>query len=80
MNEVKHIPSQNEHILDYMRTHGGITQMVALKKISVMRLASRISDLRRRGYRINDRFQTVTNKYGEKCNVKVYWLEGDSDA
>ena len=80
MNEVKHIPSQNERILDYMRTYGGITQMEALKKISVMRLASRISDLRRRGYRINDRFQTVTNKYGEKCNVKVYWLEGDSDA
>ena len=80
MNEVKHIPSQNERILDYMRTYGGITQMEALKKISVMRLASRISDLRRRGYRINDRFQTVTNKYGEKCNCKVYWLEGEFDA
>ena len=80
MNEVKHIPSQNERILDYMRTNGGITQMEALKKISVMRLASRISDLRRRGYIINDRFQTVTNKYGEKCQIKVYWLEGDADA
>lgn len=80
MNDVKHIPSQNERILDYMREHGGITQMEALKKISVMRLASRISDLRRRGYHINDRFQTVTNKYGEKCQIKVYWLEGDNDA
>ena len=80
MNEVKHIPSQNERILDYMRKHGGITQMEALKQISVMRLASRISDLRRRGYPINDRFQTVTNKYGEKCQIKVYWLEGETDA
>ena len=80
MNEVKHIPSQNERILDYMRTHGGITQMEAIKSIGVMRLASRISDLRRRGYIINDSFQTVMNRYGEKCNVKVYWLEGDADA
>lgn len=80
MNDVKHIPSQNERILDYMRKHGGITQMEALKQISVMRLASRISDLRRRGYPINDRFQTVTNKYGEKCQIKVYWLEGETDA
>ena len=80
MNEVKHIPSQNERILDYMRTHGGITQMEAIKSIGVMRLASRISDLRRRGYIINDRFKTVTNRYGEKCNVKVYWLEGDAAA
>ena len=46
MNDVKHIPSQNERILDYMRTHGGITQMEAIKSIGVMRLASRISDLR----------------------------------
>ena len=80
MNEVKHIPSQNERILDYMRTHGGITQMEAIKSIGVMRLASRISDLRRRGYIINDRFQTVTKKKKKKCNVKVYWLEGDADA
>ena len=54
--------------------------MEATKSIGVMRLASRISDLRRRGYIINDRFQTVTNRYGEKCNVKGYWLEGDADA
>ena len=36
-------PTQNERILEYMRTEGSITQLDALKELGVMRLASRIS-------------------------------------
>lgn len=71
-------PTQNERILDYIREYGGITQLEALKELGVMRLASRISDLRRRGYPIRSEVEQVTNRYGETCRVKRYSL-GDVD-
>ena len=71
-------PTQNQRILDYMERHGSITQLEALNACSVMRLASRISDLRRKGYPIESQMVKVTNKYGETCRVKQYSL-GDAD-
>ena len=76
MEKVEHKPKQNQRILDYIAEHGSITQIEALNKISVMRLASRISDLRRLGYPIVSRTETVKNKYGEKCRIKRYSMEG----
>lgn len=71
-------PSQNERILDYIREYGGITQLEALKELGVMRLASRISDLRRRGYPITSEVEQVRNRYGEACRIKRYSM-GDVD-
>ena len=64
--------TQAERITDYMREFGGITQLEALRDLGVMRLASRISELRRGGMRINDRMIEVKNRYGETCHVKRY--------
>lgn len=68
-------PTQNQRVLAYIETHGGITQLEALTEIGVMRLASRISDLKRRGYPITSRMQAVKNRYGETCHVKRYSME-----
>lgn len=65
---------QIKRILEYMQTHDGISQYDAIKEISVMRLASRICDMRRLGYNISDKWVTGTNKYGEKYRAKKYWL------
>lgn len=70
-------PSQNERILAYMDEFGSITQLDALKDLGVMRLASRISDLRRHGYHIQSQIERVKNRYGETCRVKRYSLEVD---
>ena len=67
-------PTQNERILDYIERHGSITQLEALAECSVMRLASRVSDLRRQGYHIESKMVRVRNKYGETCHVKRYSL------
>lgn len=72
MGKVKHIPSQNDRILAYMKDFGSITQMEALQDLGVMRLASRISDLRSLGYPITSSIETVKNRYGEKCHIKRY--------
>ena len=65
-------PTQNERIIEYMRETGSITQLEALKELGVMRLASRISDLRRRGYNIVSNYETVKNRFGEPCPIKRY--------
>jgi len=70
--------TQNQRILDYMERYGSITQLEALNACSVMRLASRISDLRRKGHPIEGQMVKVTNKYGETCRVKRYYMGSGS--
>ena len=66
--------SQCEKILDYMQKHGGITQLDAFLDIGCWRLASRISDLKKRGYAINREMIKVKNRYGESVPVAKYSL------
>lgn len=75
MAKVDHKPTQNERILQYMNDFGSITQMDALQDLGVMRLASRISDLRRLGYPIISKVEAVKNRYGEKCYIKRYSMK-----
>lgn len=56
--------NQTERVLAYMEKHGGITQLEALNECSVMRLASRISDLKKLGFPIESQMVTVCNRYG----------------
>ena len=68
-------PTQNERILKYIAEFGSITQLEALRDLGVMRLASRISDLRRQGYSIISKREAVKNRYEETCYIKRYSLE-----
>lgn len=72
--KVDHKPTQNNRILDYIAVFGSITQLEALRDLGVMRLASRISDLRRLGYPIESCKETVKNRYGEECRIKRYYI------
>ena len=71
-------PTQNQRILDYIAEFGSITQLEALQDLGVMRLASRISDLKRQGYNIASSIAVVKNRYGEECRVKRYSMGGDT--
>lgn len=79
MGKVDHLPTQNDRIVDYMREFGGITQLEALRDLGVLRLASRISDLKRCGVAIASEFIEIKNRYGESCRVKRYRLAGEED-
>ena len=65
-------PSQEQRVLAYMEEHGGITQKEAMEELGVMRLASRISGLKRKKYNITGQMVEVENRWGEKCRVKKY--------
>lgn len=68
---------QTDRVLAYMQDFGSITQLDALRDLGVMRLASRISDLRKMGYPIEARTETVKNRYGERASIKRYSLRGE---
>lgn len=68
-------PTQNQRVLDYIEETGGITQLEALNELGVMRLASRVSDLRKRGHKITSKMIPVKNRYGETCYIKRYMME-----
>lgn len=71
---VQHRPTQNEKIIQYINDFGSITQLDAMRDLGIMRLASRVSDLKRLGYPIKSSFETVKNRYDEDCRVKRYFL------
>jgi len=62
-----------------MTMYGGITQFEALRDLGVMRLASRISEMRKQGYIITSRVETVKNRWDEPCYVKRYSLVEDGE-
>lgn len=73
MNERK--ATQAQRILDYIDQFGSITQLDALKDLGVMRLASRISDLKRMGYPIISKTEAVKNRFDESCYIKRYYIQ-----
>ena len=71
-------PTQCERLVEYMEKHpeSGVTQIDALNDLGILRLASRISELRSDGYVIEKEMISVENRFGEKCFVARYRLVG----
>ena len=67
--------TQCEKIIRHLRDHGSISSLEAINEYGILRLASRVNDLKRRGYNIVGEIKTGRNRYGEKTNFKVYKLE-----
>lgn len=67
--------TQCNKILDYMEREGSITPLEALREFGCMRLASRITDLKRKGYIIHKEMETAKNRDGEPVRYARYKLE-----
>lgn len=65
---------QTDRIIDYIGEFGSITPLEAFRDLGIMRLASRISDLKKEGYDIQSEMASGTNRYGETTHFKKYWL------
>lgn len=66
--------SQCDMILRYLKDHGSITALDAIREFGCMRLAARISDLRERGYVIEASDEYSKNRYGDKIRHSRYFL------
>jgi len=74
MEKLKPI-SQSDRILSYLRTHKTITPLEAQTELGCMRLAARIADLEKRGYKFSHKFVKKPNRYGDTVRVMNYALE-----
>ena len=70
--------TQCERILRHLRDFGSITSLEAIGEYGILRLASRINDLRRQGHRIVSTTGTGKNRYGETTHYSVYKLKEDN--
>lgn len=72
-------PSQCERIVKYLNDFGSITQLEALRDLGIMRLASRISEIKKGGIKIFGEKIEVKNRYGEICRIKKYKLGEENE-
>ena len=69
--------TQCDRVLKYLHDFGSITSLEAMRDCGIMHLASRISDLRKRGYDILSVPENGKNRYGEQTCYSRYFFGGD---
>ena len=67
--------TQCERILRHLRHYGSITQGEAYSEYGITRLASRINDLKKKGFNITSETVEGKNRYGEATHFSLYRLE-----
>ena len=66
--------TQCDKILRHLKDYGSINPLEALGQYGIMRLASRITDLKRRGHLITKETKKSKNRYGETVRYAEYRL------
>lgn len=66
--------TQCDRILRHLRDYGSITSLEAISEYGILRLASRINDLKNQGYPISKKMGKGKNRYGEVTSFAVYSL------
>lgn len=69
--------SQTEDVIKFMKEHGSITSMDAIKNFGATRLSAIIFSLRKRGYDIDTRMEVGNNRYGKPSEYARYVLNGE---
>lgn len=68
--------TQSERIVRHLRDFGSITSLEAMQDYGIMRLASRVSDLKKTGLPIQREMVLGRNRYGEPTSYARYSLGG----
>lgn len=68
--------TQKEKVLKYLQTGKGLTPLQAMNWWGVMRLGSRVFELREDGHNVVSQMKSVKNREGKKCYVAEYRLKG----
>ena len=66
--------TQKEKVLRHLKEVGPITPLDALSDYAIMRLTSRICELKDEGYDIKSELVSSKNKFGEKVSFSKYTL------
>lgn len=66
--------TQRDRILRYIQDFGSITSWEAYKELGVTQVATRIYELKKRGYKFKKERIYTTNRYGETTHYDKYML------
>jgi len=69
--------TQKERVLNHLKANNSINPMEALGQYGIMRLAAIVFDLKCQGHNIMAERKTVTNRYGDDCQIAFYKLIGE---
>ena len=72
--------SQKEMILQYIADFGSITSFQAYSDLGITQLATRIKELKAKGYVFQTEPKTTTNRYGRPVRFSVYRLVGEAQS
>lgn len=67
--------TQHDRILKYMNDFGSITPIEAFSDLGITKLATRISELQKDGYKFNKETVKARNRYGGRTHFMRYSLE-----
>lgn len=66
--------SQKQRIVNYIREFGSISSWEAYSDLGITQLGARIDQLKKEGYEVRTKWESSTNRYGEKVDYKRYYL------
>lgn len=66
--------TQTEKVMKYMEQYGSITSAEAISELGIMRLASRISDLKQMGVEVKSVLIKDRNRFGEPIRYARYFI------
>ena len=70
--------TQREAIIDYIDEFGSITPMQAFSDLGVTKLATRISEMRKDGWKFKIEMVSTKNRYGKSVSYAKYsFAEGE---
>ena len=68
---------QNARLYDHLRTGRRVTALSAWQVLGIARVSARVFDLRAMGVAVRSQWREVTNRWGETCRVKEYFMDGE---
>ena len=68
--------TQQYRILEYIKENGSITPLDAYNDLGITKLATRISEMRAKGFTFKQKRESGKNRYDEDVNYMRYFLEG----
>tara|TARA_R110002020_G_scaffold62613_1_gene167320 strand:- start:1218 stop:1571 length:354 start_codon:yes stop_codon:yes gene_type:complete len=71
--------TQDDRVLAYLQQYKNLTQLEALSRLGVLRLAACVNRLRGEGWGIQTERVSVANRYGDVSSIARYHLDWDGN-
>ena len=71
--------TQEQMILEYIKMHGSITTLIAVRDLGILQAPARIWGLKKRGVNITTRPKRVVDRYGIEKRIVEYFIKEEKE-